>query len=120
VTVNLRVRPGPGALGLLGRGRQGTGLGPADASPVPAAREALELAVAARAEAGSGTDGGLFSCGGVRLAGYAATLALREGSLTGVLVALASAEDAVRDGEQAPYASDPGPDRGRAGAAGLG
>ena len=79
----------------------------ADASPVPAARDALALAAAAREEtAGNGeTDGGLFSCGGVRLAGYATTLGLREGSLTAVLGAVAMAESAIRDGEQAPYGS---------------
>jgi hypothetical protein len=79
----------------------------ADASPVPTARDALALASAAREEtAGNGeTDGGLFSCGGVRLAGYAATLGLRDGSLTAVLGAVAMAESAVRDGEQAPYGS---------------
>ena len=46
-----------------------------------------------------GSGGGLFDCGTVRLSGYAATLALREGSLAGVLAAAAAAENAVRDGE---------------------
>ena len=79
----------------------------ADASPVSVARDVLALARAAREEtAGSGeADGGLFSCGGVRLAGYAATLGLREGSLEAVLGAAAMAEAAIRDGEQAPYGS---------------
>ena len=79
----------------------------ADASLVPAAGDALALATAAREEtAGSSdTDGGLFSCGGVRLAGYAATLGLRQGSLAAVLGAVAAAEAAIRGGEQAPYGS---------------
>lgn len=80
----------------------------ADASPVPMARDILTAAAAARyeAEAEAGTGGtGLFDCGGVRLAGYAATLGLREGSLAAVLAALAMAEAALRDGEQAPYGS---------------
>ena len=79
----------------------------ADVSPVPVAREVLAQAAAAREEtAGNGrSDGGLFDCGTVRLAGYAATLALREGSLAGVLAAAAAAEGAVRDGEDVPYGS---------------
>jgi hypothetical protein len=79
----------------------------ADASPVPAARDALTLASAARDETAvnGDADGGLFSCGGVRLAGYAATLGLREGSLAAVLGAVAMAETAIRDGDQAPYGS---------------
>jgi hypothetical protein len=79
----------------------------ADVSPVPVAREVLAQAAAAREEtAGDGrSDGGLFDCGTVRLAGYAATLALREGSLAGVLAAAAAAEGAVRDGEDVPYGS---------------
>jgi hypothetical protein len=51
------------------------------------------------------TGAGLFDCGAVRLAGYQATLGLREGSLAAVLVALAGAEHAVSDGEEVPYAS---------------
>jgi hypothetical protein len=78
----------------------------ADASPIPVARDAIELARVAHEETSSGgAEGGLFSCGRVRIAGYAATLGLREGSLTVVLAALAAAEDAVMEGEQAPYAS---------------
>ena len=79
----------------------------ADVSPVPVAREVLALAAAAReTTAGTGeADGGLFSCGGVRFAGYAATLGLREGSLSAVLGAVAMAEVAIRDGQQAPYGS---------------
>jgi hypothetical protein len=78
----------------------------ADASPVPVARDVLGLAAAAREEtAPAGTGGGLFDCGGVRLAGYRATLGLREGSLSQVLAALTGAEQAAVDGEQAPYAS---------------
>jgi hypothetical protein len=77
----------------------------ADASAVPVAREAIGLARAAREGAAGGTDGGLFSCGSVRIAGYQATLGLREGSLTAVLAALAAAEEAVADGGQVPYAS---------------
>jgi hypothetical protein len=79
----------------------------ADASPVPQARDVLTLAAAAREQtAGSGeAEGGLFSCGGVRLAGYAATLGLREGSLMAVLGAVETADAAIRDGEQIPYAS---------------
>jgi transcriptional regulator with XRE-family HTH domain len=77
-----------------------------DASPVPLARNVLELAVAAREESTpAGTGGGLFDCGGVRLAGYRATLGLREGSLSAVLAALAAAEQAAADGEEVPYAS---------------
>jgi hypothetical protein len=79
----------------------------ADASSVPAARDALALADAARMQTARNgeADGGLFSCGGVRVAGYVATLGLREGSLTTVLGAVAMAEGAIRDGEQAPYGS---------------
>jgi hypothetical protein len=78
----------------------------ADASPIPLAREAIELARAAWEETAVGeAEGGLFSCGRVRIAGYAATLGLREGSLPAVLSALAAAEDAVAEGEEAPYAS---------------
>jgi hypothetical protein len=79
----------------------------ADASPVPVAREALALAAAAREQTAGNAeaDGGLFSCGGVRLAGYTASLGLREGSLAAVLGTVAMAESAIRDGEQAPYGS---------------
>jgi hypothetical protein len=41
----------------------------------------------------------------VRLAAYAATLALREGSPSGVLSAVASGEAAARDGEDVPHGS---------------
>jgi hypothetical protein len=79
----------------------------ADASPVPAARDALVLAAAARedAAANGGTEAGLFTCVGVRMAAYAATLALREGSPPGVLSAVASGEAAARDGEDVPHGS---------------
>jgi transcriptional regulator with XRE-family HTH domain len=77
----------------------------ADASPIAAARDALVLASASRdqvAEYGR-TEAGLFTCVGVRLACYTATLALREGSPSGVLSAVASGEAAARDGEDVPH-----------------
>lgn len=78
----------------------------ADASPLPAAAEMLKLAAAELGQQPSGSVGiGLFDCGAVRLAGYRTTLGLREGSLAAVLAALAGAERAVSDGEEAPYAS---------------
>jgi hypothetical protein len=79
----------------------------ADVSPVPLARDVLALAAADREEAArsGAAAGGLFSCDGVRLAGYAVTLGLREGSLVAVLAAVAMAEAVIRDGEQAPYGS---------------
>ncbi|MCW2929813.1 MAG: hypothetical protein JWM19_775 [Actinomycetia bacterium] len=77
----------------------------ADASPLPSARDALATAAVARDDAGP-VEAGLFTCTGVRLAAYSATLALREGSLPGVLSAAASGEAAAAgDGEEVPHGS---------------
>jgi hypothetical protein len=77
----------------------------ADASPLAAAGGILELAAADLRQQPLGSAGaGLFDCGAVRLAGYQATLGLREGSFAEVLAALAGAEQAVTEGEEVPYA----------------
>jgi len=78
----------------------------ADAAPLPMAGEILELTAAELGQHPPGSAGaGQFDCGAVRLAGYQATLGLREGSLAAVLAALAGAERAVDEGEDVPYAS---------------
>lgn len=73
----------------------------ADASPVPQAREAIQTALAARDISGT-ADPGLFSCTEVRLAAYAATLALREGNPAAVLSA---AQTCDYGEEHAPHGS---------------
>ena len=76
----------------------------ADASPLPKARDALRLAADAL-ETVESHEPGLFSCGRVRTSAYAGTLRLREGDLGGVLAAAAGADEALADGEDAPFGS---------------
>jgi hypothetical protein len=76
--------------------------------PLAAGGAAMLAAASVAREETAGDDvagTGLFDCGGIRLAGYAATLGLREGSLAAVLGAVAMAEAAIRGGEQIPYGS---------------